>query len=153
MTRYAQATTVSSEKSRAEIEATLRRYGATSFMYGSTPKHAVIAFEAFNRRVKFELPLPNQMDAQFVMTPGGRKTRTPAQAVAAWEQACRQKWRALALCIKAKLEAVESGITTFEAEFLAHIVLPNGRTVHDEVSPAVAVSYESGKVTPLLGKF
>jgi len=153
MTKYAQATTVSSDKSRAEIEATLRRYGATSFMYGSAPDRAVIAFEAFDRRVKFELPLPSQMERQFVMTPGGKKTRTPAQAVAAWEQACRQKWRALALCIKAKLEAVESGITTFEAEFLAHIVLPNGRTVHDEVAPTVSIAYQSGKVVPLLGKF
>jgi hypothetical protein len=153
MTKYAQATTVSSDKSRAEIEATLRRYGATSFMYGSAPNRAVIAFEAFDRRVKFELPLPSQLDVAFVMTPGGKKTRTPAQAVAAWEQACRQKWRALALCIKAKLEAVESGITTFEAEFLAHIVLPNGSTVHAEIAPSVANAYQSGKVTPLLGKF
>jgi len=153
MAKYAQATTVSSEKSRAEIEATLRRYGATSFMYGTSERRAVIAFEAFERRVKFELPLPSQLDVEFVMTPGGRRTRTTAQAVAAWEQACRQKWRALALCIKAKLEAVESGITTFEAEFLAHIVLPNGRTVHDEVSPAMALAYSTGKVVPLLEKF
>lgn len=153
MSTYAQGTTVNSDKSRAEIEATLRRYGATSFMYGSAPNRAVIAFEAFDRRVKFELPLPSQMDATFIMTPGGKKTRTPAQAIAAWEQACRQKWRALALCIKAKLEAVESGITTFEAEFLAHIVLPNGSTVHAEIASSVSAAYHSGKVMPLLGKF
>ena len=40
----------------------------------------------------------------------------------------RQRWRALALCIKAKLEAVECGITSFEEEFLAHVVMPNGQT-------------------------
>lgn len=153
MTKYAQGTTVSSDKSRAEIEATLRRYGATSFMYGSAPDRAVIAFEALDRRVRFELPMPSPLDVAFVMTPGRKKTRTTTQAHAAWEQACRQKWRALALCIKAKLEAVESGITTFEAEFLAHIVLPNGRTVHDEVAPTVSIAYQSGKVVPLLGKF
>ncbi|WP_036114555.1 MULTISPECIES: hypothetical protein [Luteibacter] len=153
MTKYAQGTTVSSDKSRAEIEATLRRYGATSFMYGSAPDRAVIAFEAFDRRVKFELPMPDPKAQEFSRTPGRGDVRSPAAAAKAYEQAVRQKWRALALCVKAKLEAVDAGITTFEAEFLAHIVLPNGRTVHDEVSPTVAIAYQSGKVVPLLGKF
>ncbi|NID06609.1 hypothetical protein HBF26_17065 [Luteibacter jiangsuensis] len=153
MTKYAQGTTVSSDKSRAEIESTLRRYGATSFMYGSAPDRAIIAFEAFDRRVKFELPMPNPQATEFTRTPGRNHLRSPADAAKAYEAAVRQKWRALALCIKAKLEAVESGITTFEAEFLAHIVLPNGRTVHDEVAPTVSIAYQSGKVVPLLGKF
>lgn len=152
-TRYAQTTTVSSDKSRAEIEATLRRYGATSFMYGSAPDRAVIAFEAFDRRVKFELPMPDPNSRQFTHTPGRNNVRSATEAAKAYDQAVRQKWRALALCVKAKLEAVESGITTFEAEFLAHIVLPNGRTVHDEVSPALSIAYTSGKVVPLLEKF
>jgi hypothetical protein len=33
--------------------------------------------------------------------------------------------------IKTKLEAVESGITEFEAEFYAHTVLPGGQTVYE----------------------
>jgi len=41
-----------------------------------------------------------------------------------WEQACRQRWRALCLAIKAKLEAVESGISHFEDEFLSQIIDP-----------------------------
>ena len=153
MSKFAQATTVSSDKSRAEIEATLRRYGATSFMYGSAPERAVIAFEAFDRRVKFELPMPDPKAKEFIRTPGRGSLRSPAEATKAYEQAVRQKWRALALCVKAKLEAVEAGITTFEAEFLAHIVLPNGSTVHGEIAASVANAYTSGKVTPLLGKF
>lgn len=35
MSRYAETTSVSSESSRGEIERTLSRYGASSFMYGS----------------------------------------------------------------------------------------------------------------------
>ena len=35
------------------------------------------------------------------------------------DQACRQRWRALLLVIKAKLEAVTAGISTVETEFLA----------------------------------
>ncbi|WP_198651245.1 hypothetical protein [Salinicola sp. CPA57] len=70
----------------------------------------------------------------------------------AWEQACRQRWRALALVIKAKLEAVESGITMFEEEFLAHIVLPNGGTVGGWMLPQIKKSYDSGSMPPLLAK-
>jgi len=66
------------------------------------------------------------------------------------EQACRQKWRALSLVVKAKLEAVESGITTFEDEFLAHIVLPNGQTVGEQALPRVREAYATGGNVPLL---
>ena len=47
----------------------------------------------------------------------------------AWEQACRQHWRALLLIIRAKSAAVESGITTLESEFLANVLLPDGGTI------------------------
>ena len=52
------------------------------------------------------------------------------------EEACRQRCRALLLIIRAKLEAVESGITTLEIEFLANILLPDGGTVGQWLSPA-----------------
>jgi hypothetical protein len=150
MSRYASDTSVSSEKSRYEIETTLRRYGASSFMCGSSPTRAVIAFEANNRRVKFELPMPDPKSRDFTHTPGRGQLRAPAQQQEAYEQGVRQKWRALALCVKAKLEAVESGITTFEAEFLAHIVLPNGQTVGDATYETIERSYATGKMLPLI---
>ncbi len=61
--------------------------------------------------------------------------------------------RWLALVIKAKLEAVESGITMFEEEFLAHIVLPDGKTAGEHVIPAIESSYQTGKVKALLPYF
>ena len=57
MSRYAEKTTVSSSRSRAEIEDTLMRYGATGFLSGQAPDKAIIAFEAKGRRIKFVLPL------------------------------------------------------------------------------------------------
>ena len=150
MTRYANSTSVSSDKSRGEIETTLRRYGATSFAYASMTDRAVVAFEAHGRRIKFELPMPNPQSRQFTHTPERNLLRTGAQQHEAWEQACRQRWRALALVVKAKLEAVESGITTFEEEFLAHIVLPNGQTVGQQALPRVEQAYASGQTPPLL---
>ncbi len=86
----------------------------------------------------------------FPSMPGGRRQRSPEAARQAWEQACRQRWRALVLVVKAKLEAVETGITTFEQEFMAHIVLPDGKTVGERVRGAIAQAYATGKTPRLL---
>jgi len=146
---YAETTTVTSDKSRAEIERTLSRYGASSFMYGWSQTHAQIAFEMLGRRIHFKLPLPDKTAAEFTRTPTG-KPRAANQIEQAYEQAIRQRWRALALVIKAKLEAVEAGITVFDEEFLAHIVLPGGGTVGQFMLPQVDESYRTGKMPPLL---
>jgi hypothetical protein len=61
-----------------------------------------------------------------------------------------ERWRALLLIVKAKLEAVDSGIVTFEQEFLPHIVMPGGHTVYEATAPAIERAYVSGQVTPLL---
>ncbi|MCD1588961.1 hypothetical protein K7H09_23440 [Halomonas sp. IOP_14] len=149
MSRYAENTSVSSERSRAEIEQTVSRYGASGFMYGWDGGTAVMAFQMHGRRIRFDLSMPDQSSRDFTQTETGRE-RSPAQAAKAWEQACRQRWRALALVIKAKLEAVESGITEFEEEFLAHIVLPNGNTVGHWMLPQVESAYQSGDMPSLL---
>jgi len=67
-----------------------------------------------------------------------------------WEQACRQRWRALALAIKAKLEAVESGITGFEEEFLSHIIMADGKTIGEHIVPQVAQLCSPAALPPLL---
>jgi hypothetical protein len=149
MTRFAENTAVSVEKSRAEIEGLIIRYGATSSAFMNGPGKAVIMFEAKQRRVMFTLLLPNLDDKAF-MRDGRGTVRGPEGRRKAWEQACRQRWRALALVIKAKLEAVESGITTFQDEFLAHIVMPDGQTVGTHLHPRIAAAYEAGKMVPLL---
>jgi len=146
--RFATETSVSCEKSRAEIETILGRYGAERFGYMTEPERAQIVFHAHNRSVKFTLPLPNRED--FRMTPERNLRRDDAETRKHWEQACRQRWRALALVIKAKLEAVECGIAVFEEEFLAHIVLPNGQTVGAWAIPRIAESYATGAPMPTL---
>lgn len=150
MSRYAANTSVSSDRSRTEIEHVLMRYGATRFMYGTDAKGATVAFEAQGRRVRFFLPMPDKTDKAFTQTPGGRRKRDPQSALIAWEQATRQRWRALALVIKAKLEAVASGITDFEAEFLSHIILPNGATVGMWMAPQIKRAYETETMPPML---
>lgn len=149
MARYAQDTEVSSEKSRIEIERTLTRYGADQFMYGWKDTAAVIAFRAKSRHIRFMLPMPAKDDKRYIKD-GRGSVRTLDRRLAAWEQDCRQRWRALALCIKAKLEAVESGIAQFEDEFMANIVLPNGQTMSEHAKPLIAQAYESGQMPALL---
>ncbi|WP_144223177.1 hypothetical protein [Mesorhizobium amorphae] len=147
---YAADTSVSVAKSEADIKSVIRRYGATSFASFETSLAAMIAFEMQGRRVVFKLPLPDPKSTQFTETPSGRWARSEKQAHDAWEQACRSRWRALHLCIKAKLEAVEAGIETFEDAFLAHIQMPDGLTVAEHVRPKIAVAYESWTMQPLL---
>jgi len=149
MPKYAAETSVTPDRSRAEIERTLERYGATGFMYGWSGNQAMLAFEMNHRRLKFLLPLPDKSAVEFTHTPTGRR-RTASASQEAWEQATRQRWRALALVIKAKLEAVECGITTFDEEFLAHIVLPNGGTVGEFMLPQVERAYQTLEMPPLL---
>lgn len=148
--RYAERTEVTSDRSRTEIESTLRRYGATAFAYGWDHHAATIMFEITNRRVLFRLPMPDRNDRRFTHTPSRGQRRDPASQEREYDQAVRQKWRALALVIKAKLEAVGAGITTVEDEFLAHIVMPDGRTVGQHAVPAIAAAYESGEMPALL---
>lgn len=150
MRRYAAGTEVSVEKSRAEIERTLSRYGATAFASGWEGRRAVIQFRAAGRHVRFMLELPDPGADEFARSATGRKARTPEQARNAWEQACRASWRALALVIKAKLEAVEARIVTFEEEFLPHVVLPDGMTVWEKTRDAVALAYSSGETPKLI---
>lgn len=140
--RYASDTSVSQEKSRGEIEATLKRYGATAFMYATSDTAAMIQFYIAERRIKFVLSMPDPKAKEF--THSSRGPRAPDVAFKAWEQAGRQRWRALALVIKAKLEAVASGITTIEDEFMAHTVLPDGQTVGEFMKPQLAIAYSSG---------
>jgi hypothetical protein len=149
MAQYAAATKVSVEKSRGEIEKILTRWGATSFAYGWQGERAAISFAVNDRQIRFELPLPQPSDRRFTHTATGQK-RAPAAAQKEYEQGVRQRWRALVLAIKAKLEAVEAGISNFENEFLAWTVLPGGATVADHVQPAIAEAYETGTVAPLL---
>jgi hypothetical protein len=147
LAQYAKNTNVASEISRLEIEKVLIRYGADNFAYATAAGKSLIGFTMFERQVKFLLPLPQKEELQYTVT--GRK-RTENSQYEAWEQACRQRWRALKLVIQAKLEAVECGISIFEDEFMANIVLPGGATVGEFMRPQIEKSYTLSKPPELL---
>ena len=150
---YATDTNVPVEKTRAEIERLLSKYGASRFAYMTDDHSAVIGFGMKGKMIKFVLPLPDRADRQFWRTPARGYQRNETEAYKAWEQACRSRWRALQLCIKAKLEAIECKITTFEHEFLAHIVVGNGMTAGDVLIPQIEEAATSGRMPILALEF
>jgi hypothetical protein len=125
--RYADKTKVPVERSRASIERVLSNYGATSFIYGwnrrkDGTEEVVISFILSERKVQLIVPMPGS------------------------EAEKRQRWRAALIVIKAKLEAVQSGIGTLETEFLANIVMRNGRTIGDTIMGSMNEFIETGRL-------
>lgn len=151
---YAEGTSVPIEKTKTEIEATLKRYGADQFFSGWSANKAAIGFRMHNRNIKMVLPLP-VWDIAAYRYPNPKETwknrRTDVQAREFYDAHLRQRWRSFLLIIKAKLEAVESGVTTFETEWMPYTILPNGSTVAEHVAPQIEEAYRSGKMPPLLG--
>jgi hypothetical protein len=141
MARYAETTSVSIATSKVAIEELLTKHGADAVASISRSDSAEIVFEMkeqeISYRVRFKISMPDFNDDEFRITPVRRTRRSPKEQRAAWEQAGRQRWRALHLMIRAKLEAIESGLTTLEDEFLANLVLPDGHTVGESIQPRI----------------
>ena len=147
MGKYAVNTSVSVEKSKEEVTKILRKYGADRFGTMEDREKAYLMFE-FNRlMIQITVPLPNL--EEFMTTDSGRSRKGTA-ANDAYEQAIKQKWRALVLAVKAKLEAVDSGISTIEKEFMAFVVMPDGRQLSDYIIPELNNIAQSGKMPKLL---
>ena len=143
--RYAEDTRVPIERSRSEIESILVQSGASQFGFMMLEDRALIEFRMGDRRIRFTLPTPAKDEARFKskMVRNTKRTLTPEQSYAAWQQACMQRWRALRIAIVAKLEAVQCGISRFEEEFLSHVVDPvTNRTVYECLAPQLKLSYE-----------
>jgi hypothetical protein len=152
MPRYAAETTVTIEKSQAEIRTILKRYGATGFAYAEDDQAnaAMIVFRINDRHYRVYVPLPDKHDPQFRTTATGRYRASPDAVQTAYDQAVKQRWRAVALYIKALLEAAASGIISVEQALLAHLLLPNGQTLGQATAEPVAAMYRSGQMQPLL---
>ena len=150
--RYATETTVSVEKSKAEIERLVIRYGAEGYSTSWRNDFARIEFIMNGRHIRLDLALPDKTDERFRLTKKNRE-RTEESAYRMWERECRSMWRALKMIIHAKLEAVEIGLSTYDREFMADIMLPDGKTVGDAVLPKIDMAYKSGAVGFLLPEY
>ena len=150
---YASNTSVPVERTRAEIERLVQDKGASQFMCGldHAAGRAAIGFTMKSRVVRIEVPLPAQSEKQFLYAPRSTWRLAPkAQQIARWEQACRSRWRGVLLILKAKFEAIEVGVSTFEREFLADTLLPDGSTVGQWIQPQLTAAAERGEMPRLL---
>lgn len=82
-----------------------------------------IGFTAHGRTIRIEVPLPDPQRPP--LRPSESRGAKAVQA--ALEQEERRIWRAVRLWIFGQLEAIRSGIRTFEIAFLSDVVLPSPR--------------------------
>lgn len=139
---YAQRTKVTVDASASEIEKLLKKAGADKFARTWDESGATIMFGLAKRHVRFHLPLPRVGEKL-----RGSKVPLTENQVA---QETRRRWRALVIILKAKLEGVNSGITSFEEEFLAYIVVNNGQTMMQWSGQWLREAYENGRNMPPL---
>ena len=144
---YAENTEVPASRSQTEIEALLDNHGAQRFVVAKDREtgRIILQFQLQNRICRFEIKLPSPSVSGMMYSHNGRRRRSAESRERAMKQAERQRWRALLLVIKAKLESVESGVETFEEAFLAHVMLPDGDLVGAKLQPLLAEAYETGR--------
>lgn len=150
MSRYAEGTTVSVEKTQGEIVQLLKRYKASAHGFMTEGQKATVAFQFDDIRIRFMLFVPTAEDPKFnKYARGYRNTPSRRQDLAAQEE--RRLWRSLLLVIKAKLESVDAGIETVEEAFLAQTVLPNDMTLAQFHREALKPAIAAGKFQAIAG--
>jgi hypothetical protein len=142
--RFAEGTSVEVSSSQEQIKRLVTQHGATGFLLAEAHRGdefvGVVQFQIFGRMLRYERVYPGVKEAP-------RGSYSPKR----WQDGeWRRRWRALHLIIKAKLELVASGDTSFEHEFLGDIMLPNGQTVGSQAIPAIKHAYETGEMPKLL---
>jgi hypothetical protein len=156
---YALGTTVDVSRSRAEIDALLCKHGAsaTAILNDDEKSIAAVAFTMKGARFRIELPLPRPEDAgpERGKEPRGWAYLDPV-ARERWRterltQLRRERWRALLLLIKSKLEIVRLGLFPLEHEFMANLVLPDGAVVHQVLGEAIRRGLGSSDAPRQLG--
>jgi hypothetical protein len=148
--KFANNTMVSPEKSQNDIRDTLRRYGAKKFGVMEEDDKAHVMFEYNNLMIQITITLPKR--EEFNKTDTGRE-RKNSLANEAYNQAVRQRWRSLLLAIKAKLEAVECNISTIEQEFMAFVIMPDGKNLSEHIIPKLKDMSATGKMPKMLAYF
>lgn len=129
--RFAQGTKVDVGKSRMELESMLTKHGAVQVIIGYDVSGAGFVHFALDGR-QYRLNLPPRADKRN------------------HDQIERERWRSLVLVLKAKLEVVASELVSPEQEFLAYLVLPNGKALGAHFAPEIETIYKSGKMPKML---
>jgi hypothetical protein len=131
---YARGTEVNVAGSQQEVGRIFMRYGIETYSFGASPGKAVVEFLLGAFPVRVEVPLPPRPAEDKEQNP---KTGRWVQTIPPWEQAVKERWRALVLLLKANLEAVELGLLSVEQAFMPYLILSDGRVLGDMVLPGI----------------
>ena len=136
MTRYAEHTTVTVAKSRDEIEHTLVRFkaNAVAWIRDDEKRIVQIHFRRTERAYRFTVKLANPADFKHDKRRYIYSNAPESIQAERAEQENMRLFRSLANYVKAILDAVDSGILTFEEAMMPHMMLPSGQTVAETVT-------------------
>ncbi len=157
MRRFAEGTEIDASRSMHEVITLLRRHGAEDVGYLGRNGYECVVFRVCNRTIRIGFPVPQRDDPQFKKSPTGRRRRNDDLAYREWEREVKRLWRSMVLVVKSKMEAIHSGVATFEQEFLPYVVLGNGRTVAEAIIPQLEAAEAKGQLPaqlalPMLGE-
>ena len=137
---YAQNTGVTVDRSKAELERTLKKYGADRIVYNwDATGGDVVVFRIEERYVRLVIPLPSVQS--FTTTDQGR-SRKQSVAESLRDQEYRRLWRVLIISVKAKFETIAAGLFGFDEEFLGQIMIDKDHTIGDAILPNVQMIVE-----------
>lgn len=136
-----ETTTVSVEKSQGAIRSLLVAHGAREFQFGESSgadgvRLAAVGFVANGHAVRMRVPHKpiNQRDLARRLTRARTKDRATI-ASEMEEQEAKRIWRVLHWNLKARMEAVQEGVETFEEAFLAHLLDERtGETIYETLA-------------------
>lgn len=150
MAKYGQTTSVPVERSQAEIKKLLKSQDCESPRAVDTEEGYGVEFIYNDRLIRFLIRFPEMDDPNICETETG-KTRTESQIEKAWDQEVKRLFRALLMCLKMKFEIVESGISCFDEEFMAHTVDPiTKQTYGTMLKPMLEARLIGSDVSPTL---
>jgi hypothetical protein len=133
---YAKNTTVSIDRSMAQIRIILSKAGADGTAIAEASGLAMVQFSFEGKAYKFFIHYPGRNNDQIKFTSSG-KERTENQIELEIEKEKKRLWRSMGLYIKAAIEAHENGIIDLKKSMLAHMLLPNGGTVYEKVESSI----------------
>jgi hypothetical protein len=141
MRRYAENTQVPISRSRAEIDDILRNWGADAIQWSDDFKHNQVLLRflwtweerQYVARFTIALPTAEELGKDAIDNRSGRVSPGKLQVLMAGRG--KQEHRILALWLKAAFNAVDAGIVSAEALFLAFFEGHDGQTVAEVALP------------------
>jgi hypothetical protein len=134
-------------KSELDIRKLLEQRGVNKFGSLVDASTYSIGFELDGVSFKMTMPLPDPDEKRFLKTPTGQP-RSQGASKEIYTAEINRKFRAFFAVIKAKIIAVDEGISTMQHEFVGNAVV-DGDTIANRYAPQLKQMALAGKLPPL----